>query len=1191
MGGGDQGSEALGGEGNGTRTSVAAVLHAIARAARMRPAPTGPRRRPLPARIALALCLASLGALVLSASALAQGSGEVKHAFSKSFPATGECALEEPGQVAVDDATGEIYVLELKHHKIVHLSAGGECLGPPHAARMVDSIAVDNSGGPSEGDVYVAVSSEVGSEERNLIFKLNSELKLIRSIKKYEAQFPEETEPHEEELLEHGSIEGLSVDSDGNLWVYGENGYIIGFNGEEKNKWIKGIETVHSCAIKPGFIAGPGGAYFYAGQERENRNGECEESTEEAVKGPVLVKLTAKGEPYVEPLHPATEQPAEDEPAYKAQLDNAPTYGAALDQASGEVYFDNATNVAAFSTIASFVQRFGASGEGALTAGRGTAFDAKTGDVLVVNGSTIDVYAPSTGEEPPATGESEHQLPDGRAYELVTPPDKHGSLLFGITAIDGPVQASAEGNAITFTSSGPVVAEPQANASPEPAANIATRGAGGWSTEDLVAPRSQTPIGFETDKGNEYKVFSENLSVGFLNPDQGVTEPEQLKLSPEASETTLYRRELNTGTDCFPVPSTCYQALVNPVNAPDAKPYAGLLRVLESTPDGNHAIVRAEAPLTEGGAEEGLYEWSAASGELSPVSVLPAGEAGEVEVPQLGESNPFTSSPTDMRNAVSSDGSHVMWSEGPSGEAKLFLRDTSTGETIRIDKVDAKEEKEGVPQPEVAGAVYQTANTEGTKIFFVDAHALTKNSTIHEEVTEETEEAGDLYECEVIATAGKLGCELHDLTADAAPNETAEVQAVLGASEDGSSVYFVANGALAEHGGRGNCTSKEAAEEEEERDGKRLPENCNLYVEHFNGTAWEAPTFIASLTGEDQHDWHLNVTGGGSLGSVTSRVSPNGSYLAFMSDRSLTGYDNDDAISGVPDEEVFEYNASDNHITCASCNPTKARPHGVLDSFSAKSKEGLGLLIDQQFNWTGAWLAANVPGWTPTEAQYSVYQSRYLDNSGRLFFNSVDDLVPADTNGKPDVYEYEPNTAGSCTSATGCVSLISSGSSTGESAFLDGSTTGNDVFFLTSQPLVEQEDHDTALDIYDARVCTESEPCLTPPPPPAKSCASEAECKGEAPASTLPALPGAPPSTQSGSGNSGTVVVLDDKTKVSPQEVKKAETRAQKLKAALKACKKDKKHKKRASCERQARKRYGAKKASVPARSSRKAEG
>ncbi|HET7510667.1 MAG TPA: hypothetical protein VFJ65_10510, partial [Solirubrobacterales bacterium] len=51
----------------------------------------------------------------------------------------------------------------------------------------------------------------------------------------------------------------------------------------------------------------------------------------------------------------------------------------------------------------------------------------------------------------------------------------------------------------------------------------------------------------------------------------------------------------------------------------------------------------------------------------------------------------------------------------------------------------------------------------------------------------------------------------------------------------------------------------------------------------------------------------------------------------------------------------------------------------------------------------------------------------------------------------------------------GCLSLISSGTSPEESAFLDASETGDDVFFLTSSRLAPR-DIDSARDLYDARV-------------------------------------------------------------------------------------------------------------------------
>ena len=45
-------------------------------------------------------------------------------------------------------------------------------------------------------------------------------------------------------------------------------------------------------------------------------------------------------------------------------------------------------------------------------------------------------------------------------------------------------------------------------------------------------------------------------------------------------------------------------------------------------------------------------------------------------------------------------------------------------------------------------------------------------------------------------------------------------------------------------------------------------------------------------------------------------VTPDGRFVVFMSLRSLTGYDNRDAVSGVPDEEVYVYEAEGTRAWC-----------------------------------------------------------------------------------------------------------------------------------------------------------------------------------------------------------------------------------------------------------------------------------
>jgi hypothetical protein len=144
----------------------------------------------------------------------------------------------------------------------------------------------------------------------------------------------------------------------------------------------------------------------------------------------------------------------------------------------------------------------------------------------------------------------------------------------------------------------------------------------------------------------------------------------------------------------------------------------------------------------------------------------------------------------------------------------------------------------------------------------------------------------------------------------------------------------------------------------------------------------------------------------------------------------------------------------------------------------------------------------------------------------------------------------------------GCVSLVSSGIASSESGFFDASENGNDVFFITAAKLVG-EDYDTAYDVYDAHVCSASAPCHTEPVSP-PACSSGDSCK---PAPTpQPELFGpAPSATFSGQGN-----IIPSAGKVGSRSL----TRAQRLARALKACR-AKPRRKRAACERAARKRYG----------------
>jgi NHL repeat len=806
---------------------------------------------------------------------------------------------------------------------------------------------------------------------------------------------------------------------------------------------------------------------------------------------------------------------------------------------------------------------------------------------------------------------------DGRIWEMVSPADTSGANVDVIDEEpDGLMQAAANGNAITYVTSAPV-GEAEGNRSYEVTQLLSHRGAHEWESQDIVTPNSQAlsvPVGEGSGLPSEYQFFSEDLALAIVHPflpeefgkGAEINNLADPPLSPPATEAeegkqerTIYVRDNKPIAPTGGAETTLYEEAEENGKTMDNPGYVALLTganlpgVEFGWPKGAPIFLDANPDLTttvislgEGaGEKEGLYAWT--EGVLKAVSLPP--ESAELVPGRLGDSG------MNKRRAISNDGSRIFWEDD---DHHLYMRATMTPsgdsaheETIQLDKA------QGVTEPAEGGAKFQIANAEGSRVFFTDTRPLKEHSGA-------AYGKPDLYVCEIVEyeveheghKEHKLKCKLTDLTLQhetpAHEVESANVQGlVLGASEDGSYVYFVANGVLSE---APNSEGKPAAPGLCGIEG--FPETtCNLYVDHYNSehAQWET-TFIAALSEEDASDW--KSVGGSTeeeLERVTSRGSPNGLHLAFMSDQELTGYENVDThpeADGAHDEEVFEYTAASGakevaapgKLICASCNPSGAQPSGVFDP--NREEEGkTDLAVDRPGIWEGRWLAGSVPGWTSLASNsgappYAIYQSRYLLNNGRLFFDSPAHLVAGAENGKEDVYEYEPTgvpsgghecTAQSATyseSVEGCIGLISSGTATSEAVFIDASESGSDVFFVSGAKLSPQDKEGT-LAVYDAHECIGDELCepqqATPSSP---SCQSTESCR---PFSYSPPASGTP--TNGNAFGEGNVV---PQQKVLPSKIAK-ETRAQKLAKALKACKKDKQKGKRAACERRARKLYG----------------
>src|SRR5437588_5406179 len=155
-------------------------------------------------------------------------------------------------------------------------------------------------------------------------------------------------------------------------------------------------------------------------------------------------------------------------------------------------------------------------------------------------------------------------LPDGRNWELVSPPDKHGATIQPLgLGTEGPqgglVQASEDGSRLTYQASAPIEGEPEGNRAPEGVQLLSTRGANAWSTKDIITPHTNAE-GLPSGRGQEYKLFSPDLSLGLVQPAllHTLQEPPLTEL-PEGTTTeegSIYLR----GPKCEANPVRCYEA-------------------------------------------------------------------------------------------------------------------------------------------------------------------------------------------------------------------------------------------------------------------------------------------------------------------------------------------------------------------------------------------------------------------------------------------------------------------------------------------------------------------------------------------------------------------------------------------------------------------------------------------------------
>jgi hypothetical protein len=451
-------------------------------------------------------------------------------------------------------------------------------------------------------------------------------------------------------------------------------------------------------------------------------------------------------------------------------------------------------------------------------------------------------------------------LPDGRAYELVTPGLNGARIQPGHQFF---TQATADGDQLAFVDTD---ALDSCSSSGVYNAMVATRGTTGWAITCEAIPFGPPESEY---LGTEVVAMSSDLSQVLVLTDQPLT-------STAPPGYNLFLGNTRTGS---------YTALTD---ASTDSTSSGLGDIGVSA-DYSHVFFNPDVaqlstdPVNYNRGSD-LYQWT--DGQLTIVNVLPSGKLAKQPADLAGGS-------TNNLSAISADGSAVLFQDQTSsGPGPLYLR-LGGSSTVQV---DASQRTTADPNgPQSASAVGITP--DGSQVLFTSSAELTNNANTGESGSTPDDAGSDLYDYDV-TTGG-----LTDLTPDSRVADKATgaaVQAVIGASDDGSYVYFIATGDLAT-----GATSGQP----------------NLYVEH-DGT----PTFIASATG---------------LVNSSAYTTPDGQSLAFESTGSLTGYDNTDQTTGTADTEVFEYSAADNTVQCASCRPDGVAPTGSSTLPGGSSSNGV----------------------------------------------------------------------------------------------------------------------------------------------------------------------------------------------------------------------------------------------------------
>jgi hypothetical protein len=687
-------------------------------------------------------------------------------------------------------------------------------------------------------------------------------------------------------------------------------------------------------------------------------------------------------------------------------------------------------------------------------------------------------------------------LPDGRVYEQASPQNKPGSEAGAPTGETPPfVQAGTDGDEVAYYNSGPIGETPTGF----DYFSVSRRGSGGWSThgalprglgsQEFFSTNPETGLGFSFDMG----------ATLYGAQDDFLVEQE----ADPALPVHLYRYSEDGSLQWIGAP-----AIADPISLTNSTYEDGELA--GASPDFETVYFGFEGTLTPVDDEP-----NPALGDKSRSEVVAVLKA---EGRSSGDDGFYEWNEGRLESAGVLPNGHL----DPDGAAPAATLSQSS--TISAELFDNQVSEDG----KIAFFVSPDPGSGSARPVEIYAHETASDGTQHTVLV-----SRDLLLPEVEGLP--VGAPDGAVPGNGGKSEGRRVaetgSAYIYASSDGSRVFFESTDQLTA------SAPSEGKVMEYEFD---IQTNTLTYLPgvadleggtvHVLGAARDGSDFVFLREGELELWNEGTITAiapisSGSSAIAFTRAAANGSAFVFQTKSPLTefGFNNGEGSY----EQIYRYEVAANTLACVSCPPGGTTPTG---SATISHDFPSGNLANTFFYMTG---------------------NRGISEDGdRVFFDTLSALLPQDTNGVRDVYEWEEGT----------LSLISTGVSSEESYFGDNSPSGNDVFFATAEGLVPG-DTDEGYDIYDARIPRPGDQL----PPSAVPCEGSV-CQGP------PSVPQllAPPASETFAGE-GNVPQAAPPGHSAPKSL----TRAQKLARAMRACK-SRKGRKRKECKRRAHRRYGA---------------